>query len=141
MEYSLEHTCVPVLESLFDKVAGPQDCCKTYLLHALLRFHFSLGKTLYIYVHRGVFRTKLNIYNGAFFTLVKPYFKNVLNSIALLLGSNFLHNSLFHEKTDNCENFGRKSLFLAMEQFFIEIRNYAMEWRHHKKMNKEGLLN
>ena len=25
-----------------------------------------------------------------------------------------------------------------MEQYFFEIRNYAMEWRHHKKMN-EGL--
>ena len=75
------------------------------------------------------------------FLLWLSHILKTLNSIALLLGSNFLHNSPFHEKTDNCENFGRKSLFLAMEQFFIEIRNYAMEWRHHKKMNKEGLLN
>ena len=29
---------------------------------------------------------------------------------------------------------------LTIEQFFFEIRNYAMEWRHHKK-NKEGFLN
>ena len=31
--------------SLF-KVASLQDCCKTYLLHTLLRFHFPLCKTL-----------------------------------------------------------------------------------------------
>ena len=35
-----------MLESLFNNVAGLQDCCKTYLLHALLRFCFSLAKTL-----------------------------------------------------------------------------------------------
>ena len=35
-----------MLESLFNKAAGLQDCCKTYLLHPLLRFYFSLGKTL-----------------------------------------------------------------------------------------------
>ena len=35
-----------MLQSLFNKVAGPQDCYKTYLLHALLRYYFSLGKTL-----------------------------------------------------------------------------------------------
>ena len=28
-----------------------------------------------------------------------------------------------------------------MEQFVFEIRNYAMEWRHHKKMDTEGFLN
>ena len=35
-----------MLESLFNKVAGTQDYCNTYLLHALLKFYFSLGKTL-----------------------------------------------------------------------------------------------
>ena len=35
-----------VLESLFNKVAGLQDCCTTYLLHLHLGFYFSLGKTL-----------------------------------------------------------------------------------------------
>ena len=35
-----------MLESLFNKVAVLQDCCKTCLLHAFLRFYFSLGKTL-----------------------------------------------------------------------------------------------
>ena len=68
----------PILESLFNKVADPEDCCKTCLLHALL-----------CYVHRGIVRTKLNIYDGAFFTLVKPYFKNVLDLIILPLGSIF----------------------------------------------------
>ena len=71
-----------MLESLFNKVAGPQDCCKTYLLHALLRFYFSLGKTE-SYVHRGIVKTKVNIYEGPFFTLVKPYFKNILKGTLL----------------------------------------------------------
>ena len=31
----------PVLESLFGKVAGIQDCCKTLLLHAHLRIYFT----------------------------------------------------------------------------------------------------
>ena len=44
-----------------------------------------------------------------------------------LLGSTFYTT---HEKTYNCENFGRKSLLLTIEQFFFEIRNYAMEWCH-----------
>ena len=39
-----------MLESLFNKVAGLQDCCKTYLLHAHLRYYFSLGKTLKFYL-------------------------------------------------------------------------------------------
>ena len=50
----------------------------------------------------------------------------------------FLHNSPFFEKTYNCENVGRKSLLLTMEQFFFEIRNYKMEWHHHIKIDKEG---
>ena len=33
-----------------------------------------------------MFRTKSNIYDGAFFTLVKPYFRNVLNSFELPSG-------------------------------------------------------
>ena len=41
------------------------------------------------YVHKGIFRTKSNIYDRAFFTSVKPYFKNVLNSIELPLSSIF----------------------------------------------------
>ena len=42
------------------------------------------------YVHKGVFRTKSNIYDRAFFTLVKPYFKNVPNSIKLPQACNFI---------------------------------------------------
>ena len=61
-----------MLESLLNKVAGPYDCCETYLLHALLRFYF-FDKTLQSYVHRSIFRTESNIYDGAFFTSVKPY--------------------------------------------------------------------
>ena len=47
--------------------------------------------------------------------------------------SNRLLGSIFyttHEKTYNYENFGRKSLLLTIEHLFLEIRNYAMEWRH-----------
>ena len=80
------------------------------------------------YAHKGIFRTKSNIYNGAFFTSVRPYFKNVLNSIKLPLGSIFY--SPFREKAYNCKNFRRKSLLLTVEQFFFEIRNFAMEWCH-----------
>ena len=40
----------------------------------------------------------------------------------------FLHNSTFREKACNCENLRKKSLLLTIENFFFEIRNYAMEW-------------
>ena len=88
---------------------------------------------------RGIFRTKSNIYDRAFFTLVKPYFKNVLNSIKLPLGSMVYTTHTFMKKL-TVENFERKSLLLTIEQFFSEIQKYAMEWCHHKKMNK-GFLN
>ena len=35
-----------MLEFLFNKAVGLQECCKTYLLHTNLRFYFSLGKAL-----------------------------------------------------------------------------------------------
>ena len=35
-----------MFEFLFNKVAGLQNCCKTYTLYAHLRFYFSLSKTL-----------------------------------------------------------------------------------------------
>ena len=57
------------------------------------------------YVLRGIFRIKLEIYDGAFVTSVKPYFKNVLNSIKLPLGS----------------------IFYTTHNFF-EIQNYAVGW-------------
>ena len=42
----LEYVQENVLEPLFNKAAGLQDCCKTYLLYSHLKFYFSLGKTL-----------------------------------------------------------------------------------------------
>ena len=72
-----------------------------------------------------------------FFTSVKAYFLNVLNLIELRLRYIFLQNSSFREKTYNSENFWRKSIFLTMEQFIFEIRNYAMQWCHHKKWTKK----
>ena len=41
----------PVLKSLFNKVPGLQDCCKTYLLHALLRFYLPLPKTFKSFIN------------------------------------------------------------------------------------------
>ena len=56
--------------------------------------NYSVLESKKCYVHnRGIFKTKLNIHNGAFSTLVKPFFNNVLNnvfnSIELPLGSIF----------------------------------------------------
>ena len=50
------------------------------------------------YAHKGIFRTKSKIYDGGFFTSVKPYFKNVLNSIKLPLGSTFCTTHPFVKK-------------------------------------------
>ena len=86
------------------------------------------------YVHRGIFKTKLNICDGAFFTLVKPYFKNILNQITFRF--HFLHNSPFRKKT-----YDHEKSCSQWNNFFFEIRNYSMEWHHHKKMNEEGFLN
>ena len=50
-----------VLESLFNKVAGLQECCKTYLLYSHLRFYFSLDKSLkklyQLYINYGLLKT------------------------------------------------------------------------------------
>ena len=61
------------------------------------------------------FRTKLNIYDGAFFTLVKPYFKNVHNSIKLPLGSIFYTTHPFVKKTYNSENLRGLEAFLIKQ--------------------------
>ena len=64
------------------------------------------------------------------FTSVKPYFKNVLSSIELPLGSIF-YNSPFREKSYNCENWEKNSFVNNNRAvFFFEIRNYVIEWRH-----------
>ena len=57
------------------------------------------------------FRTKLNIYDGAFFTLVKPYFKNVHNSIKLPLGSIFYTTHPFVKKLTTLKTLGDLKLF------------------------------
>ena len=50
-----------MLDSLFTKVEGLQDCCKTYLLHALLKFYISLGKTLKNFINFFITYVLLNI--------------------------------------------------------------------------------
>ena len=60
------------------------------------------------YVHRGIFRTKSNIYNAAFFTSVKPYFENVLNSMELHLGCSFCTTHPFVKKLTTVKTSGEK---------------------------------
>ena len=78
------------------------------------------------YAHKGIFRTKSNIYNGAFFTSVRPYFKNVLNSIELPLGSIFYTTHPFAKKLKLWE----KNSSVSNIFFFFEIQNCSMEWRY-----------
>ena len=63
------------------------------------------------YVYRGIFRTKSNIYDGAFFTSVKPYFKNVLNLIDLPLGSIFCSTHPFVKNLIIVETSGAKVFY------------------------------
>ena len=67
-----------------------------------------------------MFRTKLNIYDGAFFTSVKPYFKNVLNSTELPLSSIFYTTHSFVKKLTILKTLGEKVL-LTMEHFFSKF--------------------
>ena len=60
------------------------------------------------YVNKEIFRAKSNIYDGAFFTSVKPYFKNVLNSIELPLGSIFCTTHSFVKKITTMKTLGEK---------------------------------
>ena len=53
-------------------------------------------------------RTKSNIYDGAFFTSVKPYFKNVLNSIKFPLGPIFYTTHPFVKKPTTLKTSGEK---------------------------------
>ena len=57
---------------------------------------------------QSIFRTKSDIYDGAFFTSVKPYFKNVLNSIKLPLGSIFYTTHSFLKKLIAMKTLGKK---------------------------------
>ena len=60
------------------------------------------------YVLRGIFRTKLRIYNEAIFTLVKPYFKNVPNLIELPLSCIFYTTHPFVKKLTTLKTLGEK---------------------------------
>ena len=60
------------------------------------------------FVLKGIFRTKSKIYDGAFFTSVKPYFKGVLNSIELPLGSIFCTTHPFVKKLSTVKTSGEK---------------------------------
>ena len=64
--------------------------------------------------------------------ILKTY---LIRSIELPLGSIFYATHPFVKKLTTVKISGEKAL-LKMEQFFFEIRNYAMEWRHHKNMIK-----
>ena len=66
------------------------------------------------------------MYDAAFFTSVKPYFKNVLNSIKLPLGSIFYTTHLFFEKLSTLKTSG-ESLLLTMELFF-SLKFEIMQW-------------
>ena len=55
---------------------------------------------------RGIFRTKLKIYDGAFFTSVEPYFKNVFYSIELPLDSIFYTTHPFVKKLTTMKSSG-----------------------------------
>ena len=132
-----------MLESLFNKLQTwtPEDYCKTYLLHALLRFYFSLGKILKNFINLpwtiNFYELLKNVKWKAMFT--KGYLQlsriSTMELFSLWLNQNFenvlhfLHNSPFRENGCNCENFGR-SLINNRTIFIFEIRNYAMKWHH-----------
>ena len=78
------------------------------------------------YVHRGIFRIKLEIYDGAFVTSVKPYFKNVLNSIKLPLGSIFCITHPIVKKLTTVKTLGQKSFVNNRTIFFSKFQ--IMQW-------------
>ena len=86
------------------------------------------------------FRTKSNIYDGAFFTSVKSYFKNVLNSIELPRGSIFWTTHPFVRKLTT-GNFGREKVLLTIEQFEITQWNGIIneEGSHREVFYQKGI--
>ena len=60
------------------------------------------------YVHRGTFRTKSKIHDGAFFNSIKSYFKNILNLTELPLGSVFYTTHSFAKKLTIVKTLGEK---------------------------------
>ena len=73
-----------------------------------------------------MFRTKSNIYDGDFFTLVKPYFKNVLNLLKLPLGSIFYTTYPFVKKKLPTENSGEKVFCQQWDNFLLKLE--IMQW-------------
>ena len=70
-----------------------------------------------------------------FFTSVKPYFKNILNSIKLPLGSIFY--TPFREKTYNSEKVLEEKVFLLKwDTFFSKFE--IMPWNG--VINREGFV-
>ena len=139
-----------MLESLFNKVAGVQDCFKTYLLYALLRFYFPLSKTLknvINFLYTMLFQKMLNVklssqrhiqnqvehLQQSFFTSIK-----LLNSIELPLGSIFYTSHPFVKKLVTVKTLGvivfrTSEVIVKNGTIFFEIRNYVMEQCHHVK--------
>ena len=60
---------------------------------------------------QSIFKTKSDIYDGAFFTSVKPYFKNVLNLIKFPLGSIFYTTHPFVKKPTTLKTLGEKVFY------------------------------
>ena len=70
-----------MLESLFNKAGGLQDCCKTYLLHALLRFHFSLYNGMASSIIRFFKLAPVCVCIVFFFHYFKYYGQNIFSRI------------------------------------------------------------
>ena len=95
---------------------------------------------MYIYVHRGIFKSKSNINDGAFFISVKPYFKNILNLIKLPLGSIFIQLTLSWKKLTTVKTSGEKVFCQQWNNSFFGIWNYAMEVQHQQRFLNKHLL-
>ena len=83
------------------------------------------------------FRTKSNSYDVAFFTSVQPYFKNVLNSVKLPLGSVFYATHPFVKNLQLRKLWEKKSFVNNGTCFFSKFE--IMQWKF--VINKEGFLN
>ena len=71
-------------------------------------FSFGQRKLQKSFAYRGIFRTKWNICDGVFFTSVKPYLKNVLNSIELRLSFVFYTTHPFVKNLTTLKTSGEK---------------------------------
>ena len=97
------------------------------------------------YAHRCIFRTTSNIYIGAFFTLVKPYFKNKLNPIELSLSSFFKQLTLSWKNLQLWKLWEKKSL-VNNGTFFLKLRSGmapSINRSSHQRcsIRKDGLRN